>query len=46
MTDLLALAGAHRMQPVVFKTFPLREAAKALDVLAGRASYGKVVLIP
>ena len=28
------------------KTFPLREAAKALGVLAGRASYGKVVLIP
>jgi NADPH2:quinone reductase len=41
MTNLLALAAAHRMQPVVFKTFPLREAAQALGVLAGRASYGK-----
>lgn len=46
MTDLLALVAAHRMQPVVFKTFPLREAAQALGVLAARASYGKVVLIP
>jgi hypothetical protein len=46
MTDLLARAAAHRMQPIVFKTCPLPEAAQALGVLAARASYGKVVLIP
>lgn len=46
MTDLLALAATHTLQPVVFTTFPLRDAAQALGVLAARRSYGKVVLVP
>jgi len=46
MAELLAMAAAGKLEPVVFKTFPLHEAAHALGVLASRASYGKVVLIP
>lgn len=43
---LLAMVAAGRLAPVVFKAFTLRDAARALAVLASRASYGKVVLIP
>lgn len=46
MTELLDMAVAGTLAPVVFKMFPLRDAAEALGVLASRASYGKVVLIP
>jgi NADPH2:quinone reductase len=46
MAELHALAEAGKIAPVVFKTFPLREAAQALAAIASRESYGKVVLIP
>jgi NADPH2:quinone reductase len=40
-----ALAAAGRLDPVV-QHFPLAEAAKAHAAIAGRATVGKVVLIP
>ena len=46
MAELNALAEAGKIAPVIFKTFPLREAAQALASIASRESYGKVVLIP
>jgi NADPH:quinone reductase len=46
MADLHALAEAGKIAPVVWKTFPLCEAAQALAAIASRESYGKVVLIP
>jgi NADPH2:quinone reductase len=35
-----------RLRPVIYRTYPLREAATALGALASRESYGKVVLEP
>jgi NADPH2:quinone reductase len=46
MVDLLKLAEAGQLRPVISATFPLREAARALAAIASRESYGKVVLIP
>ena len=44
MVELLALVDAGRLRPVIFKTYPLRDAARALAAIASRESYGKVVL--
>jgi NADPH2:quinone reductase len=44
-----ALANLHahgQIRPVVYRTYPLREAAAALRALAQRESHGKVVLVP
>jgi len=46
MVELLKLAEAGQLKPVVSKTFPLREATRALAAIASRESYGKVVLVP
>ncbi len=46
MEALFALYEKGQVRPVVWRTFPLREAAGALAAIAGRESYGKVVLIP
>jgi NADPH2:quinone reductase len=46
MDALAALHAKGQIRPVVSRTYPLREAAAALDALAGRQSYGKVVLVP
>lgn len=46
MGDLLRLVEAGALKPVVFQTFALPDAARALDVIASRQSYGKVVLVP
>lgn len=46
MDALLQLAAVGRLKPVIFKSFPLREAPQALAAIASRESYGKVVLIP
>lgn len=46
---LEALSGLYatgRIRPVVYRTYPLREAAAALRALAQRESHGKVVLVP
>jgi NADPH2:quinone reductase len=46
MDELLSLVAAGRFRPVIFKAYPLPRAADALAALAGRESYGKVVLVP
>jgi len=46
MSALLTMHGKGQIWPVIYKTYPLAEAAKALAAIAARESYGKVVLIP
>jgi NADPH2:quinone reductase len=46
MDALLKLYGQGHIHPVIYRTYPLREAASALRALASRESYGKVVLVP
>jgi NADPH2:quinone reductase len=46
MRELLARAEKGQLRPVIFKTFPLRDAAQALTAIGSRESYGKVVLVP
>ena len=46
MDALLKLYGEGRIRPVIYRTYPLREAAAALAALSSRESYGKVVLVP
>jgi len=46
MSALLTMHGKGQIWPVIYKTYPLADAAKALAAIAARESYGKVVLIP
>jgi NADPH2:quinone reductase len=46
MSALLELYAAGRIRPEVYRTYPLRDAARALGALAARESHGKVVLVP
>ncbi len=46
MAALMALYEKRQIRPVIFRTFPLRDAAQALRTIADRESHGKVVLIP
>ena len=46
MDALLELYGEGRIRPVIYRSYPLREAAAALEALSSRESYGKVVLVP
>jgi NADPH2:quinone reductase len=46
MDALMKLYGEGRIRPVIYRAYPLREAAAALRALASRESYGKVVLVP
>lgn len=46
MEALMKLYGEGRIRPVIYRTYPLREAAAALAALSSRESYGKVVLAP
>jgi NADPH2:quinone reductase len=46
MDALFALYEKRAVRPVIYRTWPLREAAAALAAIAGRESYGKVVLVP
>jgi NADPH2:quinone reductase len=46
MVELLKLAEAGQLKPVLWKSYPLERAAEALAAVAGRESHGKVVLIP
>lgn len=43
---LVAFAEEHALRPVVGRTFPLEEVAAAHAALEGRATTGKVVLVP
>ena len=44
LRELADLAGAGRLRPVIDRTFPLEEAAAALDHLASGEARGRVVL--
>ena len=46
MVELLKLAEAGQLKPVLWRSFPLAQAAQALAAVAARESYGKLVLIP
>jgi NADPH2:quinone reductase len=46
MDALLELYTDGRIRPVIYRAYPLREAAAALHALAARESHGKVVLVP
>jgi NADPH:quinone reductase len=46
MDALFTLYQKGAIRPVIYRTWPLREAAAALAAIAGRESYGKVVLVP
>jgi NADPH:quinone reductase-like Zn-dependent oxidoreductase len=46
MDALFALYLKGAVRPVVYRTWPLREAGAALAAIASRESYGKVVLVP
>lgn len=46
MDALFKLYAEGRIRPVIYRTYPLREAAAALQALAARESHGKVVLVP
>jgi NADPH:quinone reductase len=46
MDALLKLYEQGRIRPVVYRSYPLREAAAGLGALSARESYGKVVLVP
>jgi len=46
MVELLSRAETRQIRPVIWRTFPLRQAAEALAAIASGESHGKVVLIP
>jgi NADPH2:quinone reductase len=46
IVELLKLAEAGQLKPVLWRTFPLAQAPQALAAIATRESYGKVVLVP
>jgi len=46
MSALLTMYGKGQVWPVIYKGYPLAEAAKALAAIASRESYGKVILAP
>jgi NADPH2:quinone reductase len=46
MGELFVLYEQRLIQPVIYRTYPLRDAPQALGAIANRESYGKVLLIP
>jgi NADPH:quinone reductase len=46
MVELLKLAEARQVRPVIWRSLRLAQAAEALAAIASRESYGKVVLVP
>ncbi|MFB4162485.1 NADPH:quinone oxidoreductase family protein [Alteribacillus sp. JSM 102045] len=44
--ELMELHQKGAISPVVYKEFPLEQVTEALDLLAGRQTYGKVVIKP
>lgn len=44
--DIFALYAKRAIRPAISRRYPLREAPQALRALAGRATWGKVVLVP
>ncbi len=46
MTDMMELFGQGVLSPVIDKTFPFAEAAKAHHYIQDRKNFGKVLLTP
>jgi NADPH2:quinone reductase len=46
MQALFELYEAGKIRPVIYKTYPLEELPAALAALAGRRTYGKVIVTP
>lgn len=46
MDALFALYEKGQVRPVIYRSYPLRDAARALAAIAARESYGKVILTP
>ena len=46
LLEVLRLIERKRLKPVVDRTYPLRQAAKAHEKIEGRDIFGKVVLVP
>ena len=46
MSKLFELLGARSIQPVIAARFPLREAARANEMLEEAQVSGKIVLLP
>jgi len=46
MAALLALQREGKVEPVIYRTYPLAELPAALEALGSRQSYGKVVVAP
>jgi NADPH2:quinone reductase len=46
MSKLFAMHGSGKLKPIISATYPLDQAVDALAFIAGRDSYGKVVLRP
>ena len=44
--DVLALVAEGKLKPVLFRTFPLAEAAAAHRLMESRAFFGRMVLLP
>ena len=42
--ELFELYGSGRLEPLIWRTYPLEELPDALEALAGRASWGKIVI--
>jgi NADPH2:quinone reductase len=45
LPKIFALLAEKKIDPLVSRTFPLLEAAKALELLAGGSVEGKIVLL-
>jgi NADPH2:quinone reductase len=43
---VIDLAVRGLIKPVVYRTFPLDEARQAMELMASRAHFGKLVLVP
>jgi len=46
MDILFRLYEEGKLRPIVSRTYPLHDAAKALTAIANRQTYGKVLLVP
>ena len=46
MDALFALYARGQVRPVIYRSFPLPDAADALAAITSRESYGKVILLP
>lgn len=46
LAQVLALATKGKLKPVIYRRYPLEEAAEAQRVMERREQFGKLILIP